>query len=160
MTFVCCLPLWHCWHDGGAPPPALSNPPEPESRNLACWHTSEGEDIWPTGESPPYSCLYPKYRSSCLSERRRRRRIWPSWLTGRTEPIIYPSILLLQWVLCSCSCACLFFFSLPPFPHPFGPFFLTFLTLFSWGFFYTLFISFGKFWPSYLSRLQQSQEQH
>ena len=60
--------------DGGAPPPALSNPPEPESRNLACWHTSEGEDLWPTGESPPYSCLHPKYQSPCLSERTTKKK--------------------------------------------------------------------------------------
>ena len=68
----------HC----GTPPMAVEhflqdchlNSPQSESRNLACRHTGEGEDLRPCGEEPPaYSSTCLSYRCSCLSERRRRR---------------------------------------------------------------------------------------
>ena len=67
-----CVPLRYIAHDGGTHPAGLSDSPESESRNLACWHTGEG-DLRPCGEPPAYSSIPPSYRSSCLSRERRRR---------------------------------------------------------------------------------------
>ncbi|KAK7094762.1 hypothetical protein V1264_006267 [Littorina saxatilis] len=64
-----CMPLWHRRHDSGTPPPTLSNPPETTSRNMACGHTSSGEDFRHPAESSLYCKLHQKFRSSCLSDR-------------------------------------------------------------------------------------------
>ena len=68
------MPLRYIACDGGTFPAGLPDSPESESRNLACWHTGEREDLRPCGEPPSYSSIRPRYQSSCLSKRRRRRR--------------------------------------------------------------------------------------
>ncbi|XP_070203805.1 uncharacterized protein [Littorina saxatilis] len=50
-------------------PPTLSNPPETTSRNMACGHTSSGEDLGHPAESSLYCKLHQKFRSPCLSDR-------------------------------------------------------------------------------------------
>ena len=62
-----CIPFWYNIHDSETLLTGLLESPKPESRNLACWHASEG-DQWPCGEPPAYSGIHPSYRSSCFSE--------------------------------------------------------------------------------------------
>ena len=60
--------------DGGTLPAGLStDQPEAESRNLACWHTGDGEDLPLCEESPTYRDILPSH----WRERRRQRCYQP-----------------------------------------------------------------------------------
>ena len=70
---ILCMPLGYITHDSGTLPAGLSESPEPESRNLACWHIGEGEDLRPSGEPSADGGISPSYQKSCLSIWQRRR---------------------------------------------------------------------------------------
>ena len=48
-------------------------------RSFRCWRTDEGEDLRPCGEPSAYSGIGLNYPSSCLRERRQRRRRSCHW---------------------------------------------------------------------------------
>ena len=77
-------------HDGGTLPAGLPDSPESESRNLACWHTGEGDDLRPCGEPPAYSSIRPTYPGV------------PVWANDDDQEKKNGSPMV-RWVLCSCQ---------------------------------------------------------
>ena len=62
---IFCVPLRHITYDNRELRVGLFNvPPESESRNLACWHSGEEDDLRPCEEPPAYRAIRQSYWSS------------------------------------------------------------------------------------------------
>lgn len=90
------MPLWYSIHNCGILPARLSESPEPESRNLACWRKGEEEDLQPRGEPPAYSATYLNYLSTCLSKQQRKKWQVPLHMACETELVLRRFVCLLN----------------------------------------------------------------
>ena len=93
-------PQRYITNDGGTLPAGLAVRPIRfwESRNWACWHRGDGEDLRSCGEPPAYSDTCPRYPSFCLSypsfclsELPELLSVWATWVS---VCLSYPSFCL------------------------------------------------------------------